>query len=43
VALTLEAPDHRVAGVIDPVDDVDELAFEEIEDTHKTLPEIIVR
>ena len=43
VALTLEAPDHRVAGVIDPVDDVDELAFEEIEDTHKILPEIIVR
>jgi hypothetical protein len=26
-----EPPDHRVAGVIRPVDDVDEFAFEEVE------------
>ena len=34
VALALEAPDDGVAGVVDPVDDVDELAAEEIEDRH---------
>ena len=34
VALALEAPDHRVAGVVGPVDDVDELAGQEVEDAH---------
>ena len=38
VALTLEPPDHRVAGVIGPVDDVDELARQKIENTHYASP-----
>ena len=31
---TLKAPDHRVPAVIHPVDDVDKLTREEIEDGH---------
>jgi len=38
MALTLEPPDHRVAGVISPVDDVDELAGEKIENAHGCGP-----
>ena len=30
VAFTLKPPDHRVATVIDPMDDVDKLAGDEI-------------
>ena len=37
VALTLEPPDHRVMRVVGPVDDVDELAGEKIENTHVQL------
>ena len=37
VALALEAPDDGVAGVVRPVDDVDELAAQEIQDRHRFL------
>ena len=40
VALALEAPDDGVAGVVGPVDDVDELAAQEIEDRHRVLPPV---
>ena len=41
VALALEAPDDGVAGVVGPVDDVDELAAQEIEDRHRgVLPSV---
>ena len=32
--LTLKAPDHGVAGVVHPVNDVDEFAGQKIENTH---------
>ncbi len=38
VALALEAPDDGVAGVVGPVDDVDELAAQEIQDRHRLPP-----
>ncbi len=34
VAFALKTPDHRIAGVIGPVDNVDELAREKIENAH---------
>ena len=37
LAAAVKAPDHRVARVVQPGDDVDEFAFEEIED-HGTPP-----
>ena len=38
MAFALEAPDDRVAAVVGPVDDVDELAAEEVEDGHACIP-----
>ena len=38
MAFTLKPPDHRVAGVVGPVNDVDELAREEIENAHGDGP-----
>ena len=38
VPLAFEAPDHGVAGVVGPVDDVDELASEKIKNAHGGLP-----
>ena len=37
VAAAFKPPDHRVAGVVGPFDDVDELAREEIEQGHGSL------
>ena len=37
MALTLEPPDHRVARVVGPVDDVDQFTLEEIEYAHAIL------
>ena len=38
MAFTLEAPDHGVAGVIRPVDDVDELPRQKVPDAHGASP-----
>ena len=38
MALALEAPHECVAGIIGPVNDVDKLAGEEIENAHGGLP-----
>ncbi len=34
MALAFEPPDHRVAGVVHPMDHVDEFAREEVQNTH---------
>ena len=40
VAFALEPPDHRVACVICPMNDVDEFACQKIENTHGFSPSI---
>ncbi len=42
VVFTLKSPDHGVAGVVSPMDDVDKLARQKIENAHVVLLQTVL-